>query len=121
MKQIIKRILLWTFERGSFQWNVMCLLILAFLFLIPRQVFRDVPEFMKVSATESVHKTVDNNGNPVFTVKLDTPHFLDTVEVREATREMLEQSLAKPVNVSRWQPIRDWTGRVIAYAIWKEK
>jgi hypothetical protein len=121
MKRILKRILLWTFERGSFQWNVMCVLILAFLFLIPRQFFKDVPEYMKVSATESVHKTVDNNGNTVFTVKLDTPHFLDTVEVREATREMLQQSLGKPVGNGRVQPIRNWTGRVIAYAIWKEK
>jgi 2-phosphoglycerate kinase len=76
---------------------------------------------MKVSATESVHKTVDKSGNTIFTVKLDAPSFLDTDEVREVTRKLLEDSLEKPVNVSRWQPIRDWTGRVIAYAIWKEK
>jgi len=117
----MKRHLLWTFERGSFQWDILCVLILAFLFLIPRHLFHDVPEFMKVSATEPVHKTVDNNGNTIFTVKLDSPHFLDTDEVREATRAMLQHSLEKPVRVLRIQPIRDWTGRVIAYAIWKEK
>ena len=121
MKQILKRILLWTFERGSFQWNVMCVLILAFLFLIPRQFFKDVPEYMKVSATESVHKTVDKNGITIFTVKLDRPRFLDTDEVRESTREMLQQTLGKPVRALNTQPVRDWTGRVIGYAIWKEK
>jgi len=120
----MKRHLLWQFERGSFQWDIMCVLILAFLFLIPRQFFRDVPEFMTVSATESVRKTVDKNGNTIFTVKLDAPHFLDSDELREATREMLQQKLEKPVRLlprERMQPLRDWTGRVIAYAIWKEK
>ena len=117
----MKKHLLWTFDRGSFQWDVMCLIILAFLFLIPRHFFQDVPEFMKVSATESVHKTVDKNGNTIFTVKLDEPRFLDTYEVRVATQGMLEHVLEKPVRVLNMQPIRDWTGRVIAYAIWKER
>jgi len=117
----MKRHLLWTFDRGSFQWDVMCLLILAFLFIIPRHFFQDVPEFMKVSATESVHKTVDKNGNTVFTVKLDTPRFIDTRELREATAGMLQAHLGKPVRPLNVQPIRDWAGRVIAYAIWKER
>jgi hypothetical protein len=99
----------------------MCVLILAFLFLIPRHFFHDVPGFMKVSATESVQKTVDNTGTTIFTVKLDSPRFLDTDELREATIGMLEQSLGKPVRALRFQPIRDWTGRVVAYAIWKER
>ena len=117
----MKRHLLWTFDRGSFQWDIMCLLILAFLFLIPRHTFSDVPEFMKVSANESIHTTVDKNGNMIFTAKLDQPCFLDTVDVRKGAVEMLEQSLGKPVHPSNMQPIRDWTGRLIAYAIWKEK
>ena len=117
----MKRHLLWTFDRGSFHWDVMCCLILAFLFVIPRDSFEDVPEFMKVSATESVHKTVDRNGNTIYTVKLNTPLFLDTDQTREATLAMLEQSLGKQVRASRIQPIRNWTGRLIAYAIWKEK
>ena len=122
MKQILKRILLWTFERGSFQWNVMCLLILAFLFLIPRQFFKDVPEYMKVSATESVRRTVDNrNGNTIFTARLAEPRFFNTEDAQRIAVGMVEQSLGKPVRASRFQPIRDWTGRIIAYAVWKEK
>lgn len=117
----MKRILLWTFERGSFQWDVMCVLILAFLFLIPRTFFKDLPDFMKISATESVHTTVDKSGNTIFTVKLDEPRFFDTDEVRNGAADMLQQNLGKPARPVRFQPIRDWTGRVIAYAIWKER
>ena len=46
----MKRHLLWTFDRGSFQWDILCLLILAFLFLIPRHWFQDVPDFMTTGA-----------------------------------------------------------------------
>lgn len=117
----MRRHLLWTFERGSFQWDIMCCLILAFLFLIPRHFFNDVPEFMKVSPTESLRKTEDRNRNTIFTARLDSPRFFDTDQTRQAAVQVLQQSLGKPVRVTRIQPIRDWTGRVIAYAIWREK
>jgi len=117
----MKRHLLWTFDRGSFQWDILCLLILGFLFLIPRNAFQDVPEFMKVSATETVHKTVDKNGNAIFTVRLEEPCFFDTDNTRQKSADRLRHTLGKPVLVTRFQPIRDWTGRLIAYAIWKEK
>ena len=119
----MKRHLLWTFDRGSFQWDILCVLILAFLFLIPRHWFQDVPEFMKVSATETTTRLVDKNGVTIFTVKLDEPCFFDTDNTREKARAALEQTLGSPVGKgSRIQPIREtWTGRLIAYAIWKEK
>jgi len=118
----MKRHLLWTFDRGSFQWDVLCCLILAFLFLIPRHWFNDVPQFMKVSATETLTRTVDRNGVAIFTVALPEPCFFDTENTREKARLLLEQNLGNPVGKqSHIQPIRNWTGRLIAYAIWKER
>jgi hypothetical protein len=76
---------------------------------------------MKVSATEMVHKTVDKNGNPIFTVRLEEPCVFDTDKTRDKSVAMLEHVLGKPVTQPRFQPIRDWTGRLIAYAIWKER
>ncbi len=34
---IIKKIILWSYERGSWQYDVMCVVILAFIFLTPNQ------------------------------------------------------------------------------------
>jgi hypothetical protein len=118
----MKKHLLWTFDRGSFQWDILCLLILAFLFLIPRHWFHDVPDYMKVSATESTSTFVDKNGVAIFTVKLDEPCLFDTNNTRDKARATLEHTLGVPVGKgSHIQPIRNWTGRLIAYAIWKEK
>jgi hypothetical protein len=99
----------------------MCLLILAFLFLIPRDTFHDVPDFMKMPTTGQV-RTTQKDGNTIVTSKLDTPRFLDTDSTRNATVGRLEHSLGVSLDQESMQPIRDWTGRVIGYAIWmKEK
>ena len=116
----MKRHLLWTFDRGSFQWDILCLLILAFLFLIPRDAFHDVPDFMKLPASGGL-RTTNKDGNTIFTVKLDAPRFLDTDETRKTAEGMLQSLLGEPVHRTKIQPIRDWAGRLIGYAIWKEK
>ncbi|MCU0247929.1 MAG: hypothetical protein MUC42_15270 [Bryobacter sp.] len=39
----MRRFLLWDFARGSWQYDVIVALILAFIFLTPRTLFRDQP------------------------------------------------------------------------------
>jgi hypothetical protein len=38
---ILKRTLFWSYARETWQYDVMCVLILAFIFLIPARVFDD--------------------------------------------------------------------------------
>ena len=75
---------------------------------------------MKVPSAGGL-RTTNKDGNTIFTVKLDAPRFLDSNETRKTAEKMLEHSLGIPVNRTKIQPIRDWTGRLIGYAIWKEK
>jgi hypothetical protein len=117
----MKRHLLWPFERGSFQWDMLCVLILAFLFVIPRDTFHDVPEFMKIPAAGGFRTTLDSRGSTIYTVRLDTTRFLDTDDAKQVATGVLERSLGIPVHPTKHQAIRDWTGRLIGYAIWKEK
>ncbi len=35
----MKNIINWNYERGSWQWDVLCILILAFIFLTPKSWF----------------------------------------------------------------------------------
>jgi hypothetical protein len=118
----MKRLFLWTFERGSLQYDVMCGLILVFLFLVPRATFKDEPEFMRVSEGERIHRTVDRNGNSILTVKLEKPVFFDSEGARKAATKSAEQYLGRPVGDSpRMEPIHDWTGHLVGYAVWVER
>jgi hypothetical protein len=39
----LRRLIFWEFPRTSWQWDIIVTLILAFIFLTPRDVFRDQP------------------------------------------------------------------------------
>ena len=45
----IKRFILWDFPRGSWQYDVMVGLIVAFIFLTPKTIFRDQPKPASIS------------------------------------------------------------------------
>ncbi len=44
---MLKRFILWDFQRGTWQYDVMVAIILAFLFVTPRTWFRDQPRIPK--------------------------------------------------------------------------
>ena len=41
--QALRRLIFWDFQRTSWQWDIIVTLILAFIFLTPRDLFRDQP------------------------------------------------------------------------------
>ena len=89
----MKRFLLWAFDRGSIQYDVICGLILAFIFLTPGHAFNDRPDYMRVSASDPQVKKTIANGSEVFTVKLDSAVLWDNEEHRKAAVETLEKVL----------------------------
>lgn len=48
----MKRFLLWDYPRASWQYDVMVALILAFIFVTPREIFRDQPRPSHVAMLE---------------------------------------------------------------------
>ena len=116
----MKRFLLWSFDRGSIQYDVICGLILAFIFLTPSHAFNDRPDYMRISSGDPQVKKTIANGSEVFTVKLESAVLWDNEEHREAAVETLEKFLKVPVTSVKKQPIYTTTGMTVAYAIWIE-
>ena len=116
----MKRFLLWSFDRGSIQYDVICGLILAFIFLTPGHAFNDRPAYMRVSASDLMVKKTDVNGTEVYTVKLDNAVLWDNEEHRNNAVDTLKKFLRQPVMPVKLQPIYTTTGMTIAYAIWIE-
>jgi hypothetical protein len=48
-----KRLIFWDFQRGSRPYDLVCALILAFIFFTPREVFRDQPKAKSVALLPS--------------------------------------------------------------------
>lgn len=107
----MKRFLLWSFERGSAQYDVICLVILAFIFVTPQTFFDDRPDFMRIRSTDqAVYQAKDDDGNPVYVVP--------KVQTEQAAVDRLKLSLGQDVTISHTQPVYDSYGALVQYAIW---
>lgn len=87
----LKKILFWSYERGSWQYDIMCVLILAFIFLSPHHIFQS-----RVSPT------------PV-TVRAAEIGPIDSTTLEQAIRDYLERQ-GHAVNISRIEKAEDSSG-----------
>lgn len=117
----MKRFLLWSFERGSRPYDIICAVILAFIFLTPPSVFDDRPEFMRIPPDHTVRTSSDDNGNTFFTVPVDSTLFAAAEVTEQAAVDRLKETLGGPFTISRMQPVYDTKGALVAYSIWIER
>ena|SRR5882724_10422058 len=117
----MKRFLLWSYDRGSIQYDAICGLILAFIFLTPSDRINDRPSYMRVSAGDPEVRDSLDNGIVVYTVKLKSASLWNDAAHQTTAQKSLEQSLKMPVKVGSMKPIYTTRGMIIAYAVWVEE
>lgn len=96
---VLKRFLLWDYPRASWQYDVVVAIILAFIFLTPREFFRDQPRASSIVRLPAEH------GANVFWVE---PELLEAVPEAERVRrvqQMLKASDGRRETVVRVEPI----------------
>jgi len=105
----------WSYPRGSWQYDVMVAAILAFIFLTPREFFRDHPRPPSVQEIEALG---DGKGTVVFWVEA---HILDQVpagEAGEILRDLLRQRTGKNLRIIDTRPVTGAEGGVRAYLVY---
>jgi hypothetical protein len=121
--QVLKSYVFWTYERGSFHYDVMVTLILIFLFLSPHVIdFKDRPvETVALHASEVLVKeagTVGTSSRFVYQIRTDEMGSIKTdVELRGAILRAVEP-ISGEVTLERYEPVVDAQGKVIAYDAW---
>jgi hypothetical protein len=110
----------WTYERGSFHYDVMVTLILIFLFVSPHFIdFKDrpVPE-VPLQRSEVLVKTAPTSGGEaqfVYEIRVDDLHGARTdAAIREAILNVVEP-IAGNLTLEKYTPVVDPKGHVIAY------
>jgi hypothetical protein len=101
----VKRFILWDYERATWQYDVMVGLILAFIFLTPREWFRDQPRIPKASQIAMLPGT---HGANVFWIDSELLTGIPDAERDRRAAQMLRvQTGVKSLEVMRLEPIRD--------------
>ncbi len=111
---MLKRLIFWDFPRGGWQYDVVVLLILAFLFLPPREWFRDqvrIPNATGIAMLPSEH------GSLIFVVdrQLAGPH--PEQDMSRLTNDLRKRSENKKLLVTRVEPILDSEKELQGYMV----
>ena len=119
---ILNRIFFWSYERGTWQYDVAVILILLFVLATPTRWFHDQPQVgMPVNSTQV--ELVSKSGE-TETYRVDA-RVLAPPERTPALQNDLHSALRKArpdlndgrFSIGKIEPIRDETGTVIAYEV----
>ncbi len=127
MLKLFRSYFWWTYERGSFHYDVMVTLILAFLFLGPRFIdFKDHPvETVAIHSSEVMVKEAGSKGDVsrfMYQIRADdidqyAHGETSDAALRSAILRTIEP-IAGEVTLERYEPVRDAQGHLIAYDAW---
>lgn len=115
----LKGYLFWTYERGSFHYDVMVSLILLFIFVAPRFIdFKDQPPG---NLPHRIQSTVaDGRQETVYEVEAAQVDAQDEDMVRVNFQRAL-RPVAGFVIIDRLEAVRDDSGHIVAYRAWVRK
>jgi len=117
IKLVVRRSVFWSYERGSWQYDLIVAAILAFIFLSPRSWFRKAPT-LGLSVLHHVQGIIEvSHQKDQWTYLVDARlvQSRPSQEPKEAVRDILREGLRKDYNVVSVSIIRDKSGVVLGY------
>lgn len=122
VKQILSSYLYWTYERGSFHYDVMVTLILLFIFVTPH--LWDYGAKPSLVAGPSHPLQVIGSGRGVIVSvqasDVNIPPGASNQEVKKALRKAIEPVMGDDVFVERWETFTDAQGK-LAWRVWAHR
>ena len=121
MWRTLKGYLFWTYDRGSFHYDVMVTLILAFIFLSPRFMnFKDRPGTKSNVSKPEISITSDGRQGFIYQIEASEVDAQDITMVRSNFENTL-RPITGPISIDRLEPVRDEAGRIVAYRAWVKR
>ncbi len=118
-KLVFHRSIFWSYERGTWQYDVILLVILAFIFLTPRAWFRDRPrlQLTDLRHNQGVVEVGRDSAGRRYLVDARLVESLGPMKLEDAIREIVARHLQKPPTVKSVDPIRDRNNVVLGYTV----
>ena len=108
----LRRLILWDYQRGVWQYDVICAVIVAFIFLSPPRWFRDQPRVPNVAEITS---PTAHPGESVFYVGPDVVDALPDEQRLVEISKILTAQRRRKIAVTRIEPIYNPEQEVIGY------
>jgi hypothetical protein len=123
MFKLIRNYIFWSYERGSFHYDVMVTAILVFMFVSPHFIdFNDKPvETVALHASEVLVKEAGSSGQSsrfMYQIRADEMGSAATDDERRAAILRVIEPISGEVSLERYEPVYDTQGKLIAYDAW---
>lgn len=118
--QILSKTFFWSYERGTWQYDLAVILILVLVLATPRHWFRDQPEASGPAAAGQVQLLSDDGKQQTYRVDarvLTPPKFALQSDLHTALQQALPELRKGNFSISKVEPLRDEQGMVIAYQV----
>ena len=116
----IRGYILWSYERGTIQYDVMVSLILLFIFLTPYWVnYNDKPIERNPHPT-GVVIVPDAAGGFLYQIESAAISGKDDDEIRAQLLRVIE-GISGEVSLERYEAVRDRSGRITQYKVWARR
>lgn len=119
----IRDYILWSYERGTIQYDIMVTLILLFVFLSPYWInFRDKP-VQRNPHPSGVVVTPQAGGGFIYQIDgaaISAKDDKDEASVRAQLLRIVEP-ISGEVSITKYEVVRDRQGRVLTYQVWVQK
>lgn len=120
---ILKNTLFWSYERGSWPYDLMVLVIVLFVLLVPRGCFHDRPR-TSILPGASGPELVAERADGTLTYRIPAASLAVTVrtpelerDIRELLRRHAEELAHRPFTLEEIHAIRDGEGQVVYYEV----
>ena len=120
---VLKSYFYWTYPRGSFHYDIMVTLILAFIFVTPHLWNYGDKASSSASLLHPIQLTGDGGHGMIVTVQasdVSVPLGATDQEVKKVLRQAILPVSGDAVVVERWQTVTDGEGN-LAWKIWAHR
>lgn len=122
--QILTRTLFWSYERGTWQYDLAVVAIVVFVLLTPRNWFRDEPQVGLPASSSSGAVTLVSSEGGMQTYRVDARALAPPVRTPELAND-LHNTLQRAVPglrgqgfaIIRIEPVREADGTVSSYEV----
>ena len=111
----MKRFIFWEYARGSWQYDVIVGVILAFIFLTPREWFRDQPRIPQASDISSLPS--ERGTHQYFVDREALSGIPDDQHVATLQRLLQERAANPKLTVTRVEPVMDSEGELHGFIV----
>jgi hypothetical protein len=121
--EVLRSYFYWTYPRGSFHYDVMVTLILAFIFITPMLWdYGDKPA--STAKTENIIVRGDGGHGLIVTLQgpdVNVPPASSDAAIKKALKKAMQPVLGDSMYIERWELTRDGNGNPASWKVWAHR